>query len=78
MRVRRWRKHLGWRSAKSLVVAVAVVFWLAACTSPAPAHRPGAASHSGRVIALTGISTLRTLFNRDSGHPRLILILSPT
>ena len=35
-------------------------------------------SRSGAVVTLNNISTLRTLFNRDSGHPRLILIFSPT
>jgi len=30
------------------------------------------------VISLTQIATLRSLFNRDDGHPRLVLIFSPT
>ena len=29
-------------------------------------------------LGLTAISTLRSLFNRDNGHPRLVLIFSPT
>jgi hypothetical protein len=46
----------------------------AAAASPSPA----AAAPSGGVISLTAISTLRSLFNRDNGHPRLVLIFSPT
>lgn len=29
-------------------------------------------------MALDQISTLKSLFNRDNGHPRLVLIFSPT
>jgi hypothetical protein len=76
MGVPRWSKQRGWRSAAAL--AVAVILGLAACTSAAPAHGPRAASRSGRVISLTTISTLRSLFNRDNGHPRLVLLFSPT
>jgi len=39
---------------------------------------PGTGARSGGVISLTGISTLKLLFNRDNGHPRLVLIFSPT
>jgi hypothetical protein len=45
------------------------------CTSAAPAA-PGS-SRTG-VITLNRISTLKKLFNRDNGHPRLVLIFSPT
>jgi len=45
------------------------------CTAAAPtAH---GSSHGG-VITLNQISTLKKLFNRDNGHPRLVLIFSPT
>jgi len=29
-------------------------------------------------MSLNQISTLKSLFNRDDGHPRLVLIFSPT
>jgi hypothetical protein len=45
------------------------------CTSAGPAA-PGS-SRSG-VITLNQIATLKKLFNRDNGHPRLVLIFSPT
>lgn len=66
--------------------AVAAALLLAACASslaPAGTAGSGASGHnsgsrSGAVIALNNISTLRTLFNGEAGHPRLILIFSPT
>jgi hypothetical protein len=64
-------------------MATAAVVGLAACTStltPATSssgHARGV-SHPGKVITLNHITTLRALFNRDVGHPRLILIFSPT
>jgi hypothetical protein len=67
------------------VASAAAGVVLASCSPAAPAARPGTASHGpgsssriGGVISLTGISTLKSVFNRDNGHPRLVLILSPT
>jgi hypothetical protein len=72
-----WRKRLRARSAMVLAAAVAGLV-LTSCAPPAPAGHRGSASRSGGVISLTGIATLRSLFNRDNGHPRLVLIFSPT
>ena len=79
-----WRKRLRSQSA-AVVAAAAAGLVLGSCTSAPPAASPGATSpgsggvsRSGGVISLTGISILKSLFNRDSGHPRLVLIFSPT
>ena len=79
-----WRTRL--RSRLAVVVAAgAAGMMLASCSSAAPAAGPGSGSRapaasppSGGVISLTQIATLRSLFNRDDGHPRLVLIFSPT
>jgi hypothetical protein len=72
-----WRERLRSWSARVMVAAV-VGLALASCTQTAPPAGPGAASRSGAVISLNQISTLKSLFNRDDGHPRLVLIFSPT
>ncbi len=76
-----WRARAASRPAW-VMAAVAAALVLAACASslsPGSAATSGhGGSRSGAVITLNNISTLRTLFNRDSGHPRLILIFSPT
>ena len=79
-----WRKRLRSRSAVVVAAAGAGVV-LASCSPAAPAAGPGTASpgagvssRSGGVISLNQISTLKSVFNRDNGHPRLVLILSPT
>lgn len=71
-----WRKRLTSRAAV-VAAAVAAGSVLASCSPAAPSAGPGA-SRSGGVVSLTRISTLRSLFNRDNGHPRLVLIFSPT
>jgi hypothetical protein len=79
-----WPGRLRSRAA-AVVAAAAAGLVLASCTSAPPASGPGAtspgsgmASRNGGVIPLTGITTLKTLFNRDNGHPRLVRIFSPT
>jgi hypothetical protein len=67
------RSRLAW-----ITVVIAVAFVLTSCTSAAPSASPDAAARSGSVISLTDISTLRSVFNRDDGDTRLVLILSPT
>jgi hypothetical protein len=63
----------------SWAVAAAVTGVLvASCAAPALVHKPGTQSRGGSVIPLTRISALRSVFNRDTGHPRLVLIFSPT
>jgi len=72
-----WRRRL--RSWPALVVAAAAVsLALASCTQTAPPAGRGAAARGGGVISLKEISTLKSVFNRDDGHPRLVLIFSPT
>ena len=63
-------------AAAAALVLAACASTLAPAGSAAPGHNAG--SRSGAVITLNNISTLRTLFNREAGHPRLILIFSPT
>ena len=72
-----WRKRLRPRLAVALAAGAAGLA-LVSCSSAAPAAGPGTASPGGGVLSLNRISTLRSLFNRDNGHPRLVLIFSPT
>jgi hypothetical protein len=66
------------RRLAGVVAAAAAALVLASCTPAAPAASPGAASRSASVISLNDISALKSLFNRDDGHTRLVLIFSPT
>lgn len=67
--------------ALTAAVIVALPGLLASCAasgavSGAPVTTGSAGN--GRVITLTKIDSLKSLFNRDYGHTRLILIFSPT
>ena len=82
-----WRKATRSRPAWAAAAAVTIVTvgFLAACSpasspprSPSSAERPASAAPSGGVVTLNAISTLKSLFNRADGHPRLVLIFSPT
>ncbi len=66
------------RQALAMAAAVAVPLLLASCAPAGPAGGQATAAGSSRVITLNTISTLKSLFNRDDGHTRLILIFSPT
>jgi hypothetical protein len=72
------------RRAGAVSAAVAAALVLAACTTATPAGVSGSAPsrraglHASQVTALNAISTLRMVFYRDMGHPRLVLIFSPT
>jgi len=46
--------------------------------SPASASPRAGSAASSSVLPLNKIAVLRSLFNRTDGHPRLILIFSPT
>jgi len=71
-------------SGRLAATAVALGALAASCTShPGVSHAGASApavrgAASGRVISLNQMSTLRALFNRADGHPRLVLIFSPT
>jgi hypothetical protein len=56
------------------LAAASISLVATSCTSAQAAH---GSSRTG-VITLNKISTLKKLFNRDNGHPRLVLIFSPT
>ena len=66
------------RQALAITAAVAASFLLASCAPAGTAGGQATAASNSRVITLNTISTLKSLFNRDDGHTRLILIFSPT
>lgn len=77
------RTSLSFRLVRALAAAMMAVLpsLLAACASSGAASGTAATennSSNGNVITLNKIDTLKSLFNRDDGHTRLILIFSPT
>ena len=69
-----WGRPIMQRLAVLLAVAAASIL----LTSCATAAHAGHKASQGGVITLNHISTLKSLFNRANGHPRLVLIFSPT
>lgn len=72
-----WWKRWGLR-ARGAVAPIAAAGLLAGCAATAPAASPRPGSSHGSVTTLARMSILRSLFNREQGHPRLVLIFSPT
>jgi hypothetical protein len=66
------------RGLAAAAVMAALPGFLASCASAGMTSGAAAATSSGNVIRLSNIDTLKSLFNRDDGHTRLILIFSPT
>ena len=58
-----------------MAAACGLTLLAASCDSATSAAN---SSSQQRVITLNHISTLKSLFNKDDGHPRLVLIFSPT
>lgn len=69
-----------WIIRARLLAAAFAATVLLTCCNPMPRSGPstGTARSQGQVIALKTMSQLRTVFNRDQGHARLVLIFSPT
>jgi hypothetical protein len=60
-----------------VAVLVALVAGLTACGSDSASPKRGD-KNSAQLIDLTRVDQLRSQFMRDRGHPRVLLLLSPT
>lgn len=58
---------------RSTLVALLASLLLSACTFERASMGPAPTLHN-----LTKVSQLQAAFNQDRGHPRLIVLLSPT
>jgi hypothetical protein len=68
------------RLTRRTVIALAATagcLLLGSCAAGPPAHQRAASPH-GKVVSLTSMRTLRSAFDGEDGHPRLVLIFSPT
>lgn len=75
------RTGLSFRLGRALAAAAvmaALLSSLASCASSGTTSGAAAAANNASVITLNKINTLKSLFNRDDGHTRLILVFSPT
>jgi hypothetical protein len=66
------------RALAAAAVLATLPGFLSSCTLSGTAGGGAAARSSASVIKLNKIDTLKSLFNHDDGHTRLILIFSPT
>jgi hypothetical protein len=77
MRVAKWTS-LSARLTRALAAVAAMFVLPVALTSCTSSNAANGAARNASTIALNNISALKSLFNRDDGHTRLILIFSPT
>jgi hypothetical protein len=66
------------RAVGAAVMVAALPVSLTSCALSSTAHGPAATASNASAITLNHINTLKSVFNRDDGHTRLILIFSPT
>ncbi len=65
------------RTLGALLVALAIIA-LGSLTDDNAAAAGEKSTGPSKLTDLKGLDTIKTVFNRDAGIPRLVLILSPT